>query len=188
MKYIIVDLEATCINPRSDDFISEIIEIGAVKIENDKITDTFNIFVKPTINPILSDFCKELTSITQKDVDNGMSRKEALLSFIDFCKDSNYILSWGGYDKNQLRKECERISLKTDWLSNHRNLKLYFSDLLGKSKQFGMERALSIAGLPLDGTHHRGIDDAKNIAKIFLKYEKDWDFTKKLENKKPYTK
>jgi inhibitor of KinA sporulation pathway (predicted exonuclease) len=30
-----------------------------------------------------------------------------------------------------------------------------------------MEKALNILKLPLDGTHHRGIDDAKNIAKIF---------------------
>ena len=188
MKCVIVDLEATCIEPRRDDFISEIIEIGAVKVENGLVVDTFSLFVKPTINPILSDFCKELTSITQENVDTGEDRKVALNAFIDFCNDTDYILSWGGYDKNQLRKECERLSINTTWLSNHRNLKLYFSDLLGKTKQFGMERALSIAGLPLDGTHHRGIDDAKNIAKIFLKYEKDWDFTKKIDNKKPYTR
>lgn len=30
-----------------------------------------------------------------------------------------------------------------------------------------MERALKMLDLPLDGTHHRGIDDAKNISKIF---------------------
>jgi len=29
-----------------------------------------------------------------------------------------------------------------------------------------MARALEIAGLPLDGTHHRGIDDARNMAKL----------------------
>lgn len=33
-------------------------------------------------------------------------------------------------------------------------------------KKLGMARALEIAGLPLDGTHHRGIDDARNMAKL----------------------
>lgn len=32
-----------------------------------------------------------------------------------------------------------------------------------------MERALKMLNLPLEGTHHRGIDDAKNISRIFVK-------------------
>ncbi|OMG46548.1 hypothetical protein BK140_26615 [Paenibacillus macerans] len=39
--------------------------------------------------------------------------------------------------------------------------------LIGTEKGVGMERALKMLDLPLDGTHHRGIDDAKNISKIF---------------------
>lgn len=38
-----------------------------------------------------------------------------------------------------------------------------------RKRGVGMERALSMLELPLEGTHHRGIDDAKNIAKIFVK-------------------
>jgi inhibitor of KinA sporulation pathway (predicted exonuclease) len=30
----------------------------------------------------------------------------------------------------------------------------------------GMKRALELMGIPLDGQHHRGVDDARNIAKI----------------------
>lgn len=33
-------------------------------------------------------------------------------------------------------------------------------------KSCGMARALEIAGLPLEGTHHRGADDARNIARL----------------------
>ena len=79
MKVVIVDLEATCLRERKPDFISEIIEIGAVKIDDDKIIEEMSLFVKPTINPILSDFCTELTSISQEDVDGGLSRKEEYL-------------------------------------------------------------------------------------------------------------
>ena len=48
MNYIVFDLEATCEDPMIDpDFDKEIIEIGAVKIKNGKIEDTFDVFVKP---------------------------------------------------------------------------------------------------------------------------------------------
>jgi inhibitor of KinA sporulation pathway (predicted exonuclease) len=40
-----------------------------------------------------------------------------------------------------------------------------------------MEKALNKLNIPLEGTHHRGIDDAKNIAKIFLMYKDKWVFT-----------
>ena len=86
MKVVIVDLEATCQRERNPDFISEIIEIGAVKIENDTVVEEMSLFVKPTINPILTDFCTELTSITQEDVDNFLSGKtyEEVNEFSEF--------------------------------------------------------------------------------------------------------
>lgn len=173
---VIVDLEATCEQIKDPRYISEIIEIGAVKIVDGKIVDKFAIFIKPTIHPILSDFCKELTSITQEDVDNGEDRKTALMNFREFCKDTDVILSWGMYDRNQLGKECSRHGIEVNWLKRHRNLKEEFSLLLGREKQYGMAKALSIAGLKLDGTHHRGIDDATNIGKIYIKYKDQWPF------------
>ena len=71
MNYIIVDLEATCWENRSDGK-NEIIEIGAVKVNDDQeIVSEYQQFVKPLKNPILSEFCKELTSIQQTDVENA---------------------------------------------------------------------------------------------------------------------
>jgi inhibitor of KinA sporulation pathway (predicted exonuclease) len=48
---------------------------------------------------------------------------------------------------------------------SHINLKKQFASVF-RTKVCGMERALAHAGLLLDGTHHRGIDDARNIAKL----------------------
>lgn len=48
----------------------------------------------------------------------------------------------------------------------HVNLKQLFSNTQGLPKRYGMAEALQLAGLPLEGTHHRGIDDARNIAKL----------------------
>ena len=177
MNFIIVDLEATCLEVKPENYISEIIEIGAVKVDaKGNILDTFDCFVKPTINPVLSDFCKELTSISQEDVDSGLDRKTALKNFKEFCGNDCMLLSWGAYDKHQLRKEFAENDLSTFILNNHHNLKVEFSRVLGREKQYGMAKALRIADIPLDGTHHRGIDDAKNITKIFQKYIDKWNF------------
>ncbi|VXD16618.1 Exonuclease RNase T and DNA polymerase III (fragment) [Planktothrix paucivesiculata PCC 9631] len=48
----------------------------------------------------------------------------------------------------------------------HINLKQLFSRTQGLPKRYGMAQALQLAGIPLEGTHHRGIDDARNIAKL----------------------
>lgn len=39
-----------------------------------------------------------------------------------------------------------------------------------------MSKALRILNIPLEGIHHRGIDDAKNITKIFMKFYDDWKY------------
>jgi inhibitor of KinA sporulation pathway (predicted exonuclease) len=48
----------------------------------------------------------------------------------------------------------------------HHSLKHEFATIHG-IKPCGMEKALGMLGMSLDGTHHRGIADARNIAKIF---------------------
>ena len=77
INYIVLDLEATCDDKTQ--IQNEIIEIGAVKLdENLKKIAEFQIFIKPNLNPQLTDFCKELTKIEQTDVDGAVGFKEAL--------------------------------------------------------------------------------------------------------------
>ncbi len=72
MNYIILDLEATCWKDRNNGKPNEIIEIGALKIdENGKTISEFSRFVKPKLNPTLSDFCMELTTIPQSEIDSA---------------------------------------------------------------------------------------------------------------------
>ncbi|WP_196890333.1 3'-5' exonuclease [Aureivirga marina] len=81
MKYIIFDLEATCWE-KANGRKNEVIEIGAVMVnENKEIVSEFEQFVKPSKEPILSDFCTKLTSITQKDVENAPYFQEAIENF-----------------------------------------------------------------------------------------------------------
>lgn len=176
MNYIILDLEATCWEKR-DNSPNEIIEIGAVYVNEEKIVlGEIDILVKPKIHPQLSAFCTQLTSITQEMVEKAPHFPEALIQFQQWIHGfgSNYLLcSWGHYDKSQLMADCKLHGLDTTWLNNHISLKHQYADIRN-TRPMGMKGALKKEGFALDGTHHRGIDDAKNIAKIFVKYFEEW--------------
>ena len=172
-KIIIVDLEATCWDKGQHSSKNmEIIEIGAVKVYvNDlQIVDEYDAFIKPIKFPILSDFCKELTTIKQEDVDSADEFPRVWQSFLDWIGDYEdvSIASWGAYDKIQMLQDCILHKLKFPFNQNHINLKKWFSGF-HNGKKYGMKRALNIVGLDLIGNHHRGIDDAKNIWRIVEK-------------------
>jgi inhibitor of KinA sporulation pathway (predicted exonuclease) len=191
--YIIVDLEATCYDKidinKPKGFINEIIEIGAVKCnENGDIIDEFQCFVKPKKFPILSNFCKELTSIKQEDIDIAYFFPDCMHSFILWATNIDYdynnvndiinsnvtFISWGEYDRRQFRNDSELSNINENWISslNHKSLKHLHSEWnkLNYPKGIGLGRACKFENIEFTGTAHRGIDDAKNIAKIFKKY------------------
>ncbi|KAF3888699.1 MULTISPECIES: 3'-5' exonuclease [Nostocales] len=170
--FLIVDLEATC---SDDGFIPsgemEIIEIGAVMLNSStwEIDSEFQQFVKPVRHPQLTKFCTELTTIRQEDVDKASGFPEVISQFKEWIElfPRNIFCSWGNYDKKQFLQDCEFHKVPYPFGSEHRNIKNEFSEYLGVSKGFGMAKALQHLGIELQGTHHRGIDDARNIAAIY---------------------
>lgn len=90
----------------------EIVQIGAIKVSTKDFTEleTFEIFVKPEINPILSDYFKDLTKITQEQADNGLGFQEALSQFKNFIG-STPCYSFGG-DESVFHENCELLQLE----------------------------------------------------------------------------
>jgi 3'-5' exoribonuclease 1 len=173
-KYIlVVDLEATCCDlqsiPRHQ---METIEIGAVmvSIESLAIVDEFQTFIKPLRHPTLTEFCRQLTSITQQQVDTAPTFSDAIKAWQPWLSkfDKAIFGSWGEYDRKQLQQDSKhhRIDLPYPVSSHHINLKELFSTTQGLNKRYGMAQALNLANIALTGTHHRGIDDARNISKL----------------------
>ena len=179
MKFIILDLEATCWD-QWEKKQNETIEIGALLInENREIESEYNRFIKPIRFPILSEFCKDLTSIKQSDVDAASHYFEVIEDFKKWfgCDSGDYVLcSWGFYDRKQFESDCDLNNLDKKWVEKHISLKHQYQKIKNLKRAIGMKKALKNEKLDLDGTHHRGIDDARNITKIFLKYFDDWDF------------
>lgn len=173
----IVDFEATCCDKQSfPRHQMEIIEIGAVAVNaaTGDIFSEFGTFIRPVRNPILTGFCTTLTTITQSQVDAAPSFPDALAVFSAWLREiappgpPPTFCSWGDYDRKQLVNDCDFHHRPFPFSkSGHRNLKEEFSAALGSTKRFGLGQALDRLKLTFAGTPHRGIDDAKNIARVY---------------------
>lgn len=169
-KIIIIDLEATCWkgNPPANEQ-NEIIEIGLAVLDTStgEITKNKGLLIKPQYSKV-SAFCTELTTITQEQLDkDGISFEDAIFHIIDNYNPDMYTwASYGQYDINMLQRQCKLFDVPYPMGDDHINVKELFKEKYGLRKAKGMAGALSLLKFPLDGTHHRGVDDAKNIAKI----------------------
>ena len=180
MDLIIVDLEATCWAKDEPDrppkTEMEIIEIGAVHLPPTlEMGATFQTFVRPGIHPELSPFCRELTTITQAQVDEAPTFDGALLLFLRWIIDTVpgpwdqlALGSWGNFDKNQFVQDSTRwaTSLPRFFTQRHINLKTEYAQWQGVSSRIEVTAAVQHLGWSWEGTHHRALDDAQMIARL----------------------
>jgi inhibitor of KinA sporulation pathway (predicted exonuclease) len=168
-KIIIVDLEATCWAgepPPGEQ--NEIIEIGVCVFDMETRTPQppVSILVKPTRSQV-SPFCTELTTLTQAMVDAGESFEAACLRLQTEFGARDYLwASWGAYDLKMFKAQCHSFAVEYPFSGKHMNLKSLFAQTVNQKQRVGMAEALKVAELPLNGTHHRGGDDAYNSARL----------------------
>jgi inhibitor of KinA sporulation pathway (predicted exonuclease) len=173
---LILDFEAQCSNTENLK-VQEIIEFPVVVYDLKQRAMTniyFHQYTKPKEYPILTQFCTKLTGITQNLVDNGILLEDALINFDKFLNENKLepskftFISCGDWDLQQcLRNEAKykKIKLK-DYFKKWINVKKVFYDYQGFKEPIGMTGMLDKLGLKLEGRHHSGIDDARNITKI----------------------
>jgi inhibitor of KinA sporulation pathway (predicted exonuclease) len=171
-KILVVDVEATCWAGKAPEGqVNEIIEVGisVVNVKEKAIELKAGYLVKPATSEI-SEFCTELTGITPQMIDNeGIDFKEVCqIIRKELDAPSRLWVSWGDYDRKQFTRDCVLRKIAYPFGDGHLNLKTWFAIKHQLNHELGMAEALNFAQLPLEGKHHRGIDDAYNIAKILL--------------------
>lgn len=180
MQYIIFDLEATCWEGNLVGREQEIIEIGAIRLDDyGKPHDSFQKFVKPLKHPSLSVYCKKLTGIGQPDIDAAKPFRLIGTQFLDWIhrSEEDYkICSWGSKDKTLLLDDCMKAGLETDWLDAYTDLKSQYHHLNGLQRKLGLKKCLLREGIEFDGSHHRALDDAHNLVALFVRYFDMWAF------------
>lgn len=171
MNILVVDVESTCwkFNPPPGE-VSEIIEIGAVVVDNIhlKAYNKTSLLCRPA-NSKVSNFCTELTTITPEMVKDAPSLDEQVkkLLKVPMVGSGTTWGSWGDYDRKMFERHAARGDIAYPFTGTHINIKNMFSVLTG-NRASGVSEALDRLKLPLEGTYHRGADDAWNIAKILM--------------------
>eukprot|EP01100_Stratorugosa_tubuloviscum_P001998 TRINITY_DN145_c0_g2_i1.p1 TRINITY_DN145_c0_g2~~TRINITY_DN145_c0_g2_i1.p1 ORF type:complete len:260 (-),score=113.91 TRINITY_DN145_c0_g2_i1:169-948(-) len=187
-KYLIViDYEATCDENRGFG-PQEIIEFPAILIDTNekKIISEFHSYCKPIRNPILTDFCKQLTGIQQHQVENAPIFNEVFESFekwlielglLDPQQSSQQssqqfefaIIHCGDWDsRTMMPLQLSLTNIPTpSYFNRWINVKKHYSNFTSKPPT-GMVGMLNQLKLPLVGRHHSGIDDSRNITAIVI--------------------
>jgi inhibitor of KinA sporulation pathway (predicted exonuclease) len=168
-QILIIDIEATCWDgPTPPGQENEIIEIGIawLNVATLKPLEKRSILVKPE-HSVVSPFCTELTTLTQEQVDQGIRFSASCATLKnDYDSRSRTWASYGDYDRRQFARQCESYQVANPLGASHINIKNLFALVHGLPHEVGMAEALLRLGIPLEGTHHRGVDDAWNIAHI----------------------
>lgn len=157
--FICFDIETTGLSAARD----KITEIGAVKVENGVITDTFSTFANPEM-PIPQKIT-QLTGITDDMVKDAPSQSEAVGAFLEFAGDNVLVAHNAPFDTSFIAKACEdmgreynhtsidTVAISRAILTDIKNCKL---DTVAKFLRLG------------DFNHHRATDDAEMLARIFI--------------------
>lgn len=157
--FICFDIETTGLSAARD----KITEIGAVKVENGVITDTFSTFANPEM-PIPQKIT-QLTGITDDMVKDAPSQSEAVGAFLEFAGDNVLVAHNAPFDTSFIAKACEDMGREYNYtsidtvaisraiLKDIKNCKL---DTVAKFLRLG------------DFNHHRATDDAEMLARIFI--------------------
>ena len=159
--YVVFDLETTGFSPVNN----KIIEIGAVKVCNGRITERFSTFVNPEV-PIPFKI-EELTSIRDDMVLGAPKIEEILPEFLKFCEGAIMVAHNAGFDMSFISKNCERQGLPCKYtVIDTVALARVLMPQLNRFKLDTVAKALKIS---LEN-HHRAVDDAACTAEIFVKF------------------
>ncbi len=168
-KVIVIDLEATCWegDPPPGQ-MSEIIEIGlcVLDVATGERQTPRAILVRPQ-HSTLSPYCTRLTTLTPEMLEDGLDFSSACdLLREDYQSHLRPWASYGDYDRLQFARQCEALGLEHPMGRTHINVKNLLALQSGLSREVGLRKAMGLVGLSFEGTIHRGMDDAWNIAAV----------------------
>lgn len=159
-EYVVFDIETTGLSPTNN----RIIEIGAVRIKDGRIQDTFSEFVNPEV-PIPYTITK-LTSITDAMVQNAPTIEVILPKFLEYIGDASVVAHNATFDTGFIRENAKRLGLVFD--STIVDTMTLAHILLPELGKYTLDRLCKQFGV-VNEHHHRACDDAAATAEIFVK-------------------
>lgn len=177
MNYVILDLEwNNTYGRKTKSFINEIIEIGAVMLDDDlQEVSRYSSLIRSQIGKKLRGSVKQLTHITNEDLDSGIPFTKALSQLRRWIGNrDNVVITWGDGDIRVLIENCRYLNgiEIVPFLSNYADIQAYFHSIFNSppSRQVGLSAAAQLLGI--DETEfalHRALDDSLLTAEVFRK-------------------
>ena len=157
--YVLVDIETTGLSPIED----EIIEIGAIKVENNLIVDSYSQLIK--INRSLSPFITNLTGITNDMLKTGKIPTEVYQEFVKFVGQNIIIGHNVNFDLGFLSNKCKKYinyNLNNDYIDT-----LYMARrLVPNSVNYKLGTLAKLFNISYEGAH-RGLKDVEITYEVY---------------------
>lgn len=184
MGYVIIDLEFNrmddiekyCPNIYNEyewlknlEIDNEIIQIGAIKVDNYmKIEDELKVYIKPSIFPVLNPMIVNITKITDKDLEKGISFYEAINALKEFTGDS-ILCSWAKDDIAQIIINSHYHKYEDlKWINKYIDIQEYVTKVIGAKKSLSLKNALSRLNIKVDNSRlHDALNDAQYTVQVF---------------------
>jgi len=158
--YVIFDLETTGLDATKD----EIIEIGACKVVNGRIDETFSTFVKPSRH--IPKEITELTGIDDSMVENAPTINYVMPDFYKFCNNATLVAHNIAFDISFIHNISKKLSYNFD--HEQMDTMIISRQKLPGLKNYKLGTIVEKLGVVLDNAH-RAINDATATAKVFIK-------------------
>ena len=159
-EYIVLDIETTGLSFRTE----KITEIGAVKVKDGEIVDTFECFVNPEV-PIPQKIV-EITHITDDMVKDAETIDIVMPKFLEFIGDLKLVAHNADFDVGFLKYNAENLGLKMD--NEYIDSLKLSRQLYPEFKKHKLGIIAEKLGIKVENAH-RALDDVKTLVKVFLK-------------------
>ncbi|AMO58440.1 DNA polymerase III subunit alpha [Endozoicomonas montiporae] len=165
---VVLDFETTGLSPDMGD---RAIEIGAVLIENGRITDRFQQLMNPGIR--INSFIQSYTGISNAMVKNAGSCEAVIKEFGEFIGHHNLVAHNASFDKKFLDAEMDRAD--TRYGGAFACSMLIARRLYQNAPNHKLGTLVKYNNLPTEGVYHRALADAEMTAHLWLRMLDDLD-------------
>jgi len=158
-KYCVIDIETNGSKPGT----SQVIEIGAIMVQNGKIINSYETFVECAYLP---EYITKITGIEPEDLKGAPTRREALIGLRHFMEDAVFVAHNANFDYTFLNASFDRFGLGS--IGNPKLCTIDLARRTFESERYGL--AYLIECLEIEtATHHRAFSDAVCANKVMEK-------------------
>jgi len=181
VNYVVLDLEwnqsSQTAEEAGDSLLFEIIEIGAIKLSEDKsMIGEFSKLVKPQVFHEMHRITSKLIHLQMQELEKGRPFPQVTEEFLDWCGEDVMFCTWGPLDLTELQKNMKYYQMKPlaeGPIAFFDVQKLFSIAYEDRKTRRSLEYAVDFLGIEKDIPFHRAFSDAYYTAKVFARISEE---------------